>query len=132
MTMRRARTKYDAAILRILEAGPTSGRDVHAALSMARRCTIENALRSMRDRGLIHIKRWAHGRVGPIFPMWTTGPGKDAPKPTPLSKSEVNRNWRDRIKRERPAEYQLMLQRYNSRHGKRKPRADIAASWITP
>lgn len=88
----------------------------------------------LHARGQIHIKRWSRDAVaglGPrLRPVFTAGPGEDAPRP-PKSKSATHKRWYKKLKKD-PVKYsRLLAKKMQYYHNKRfEPRPDVAAAWV--
>ena len=53
-------------------------------------------LRDWHKAGLTHIVAYVRGRAGLPIPRYAWGPGKDVPRPKPLSRQESWDEWRRR------------------------------------
>lgn len=54
--------------------------------------TVRQLIDRLKRQGQIHIKSWQRGLYGgQIAAKYKYGPGKDAPRPAPLSRSELTR-----------------------------------------
>lgn len=62
--------------------------------------TAKNAgyLHALVAQRQIHIAEWRRGRRGPPCPLYEYGPGRDVPRPAPLSTAEISKisRWRKR------------------------------------
>lgn len=128
--MRRRRTKYDKPILRALTACALTTPEIWQSIGMGSRPSVDRALLSMRDRGLVHIVRYDRGADGPPKPVWIAGPGQDATRPAPMSKTECARIRRNRLREEDPLKYKAIIARDNLRRRGHAVRADKASSWL--
>jgi hypothetical protein len=97
-------------------------RTVHelAAVTGASRHTI--------DLLLAHVKRWRTGHGAPA-PYWLPVPGKSARRPKPLTRAEMSKRFRDRLRESDPIAYRVYLARNTARAalkaGKPKRQHDV-------
>lgn len=88
-----------AAILKEMQAGPSTVSDLQRASGMTSRYLMA-MLREMRKQGVAHVSGWekdAIGRVG--VAAWSLGAGKDARRPN-KPRQQVNRDYRASRQRE--------------------------------
>lgn len=119
-------------ILAILAEQPTIALHiaarVHVGPTHLRRYLLE-----LRSRGLIHISAWTRDPIDGMKPypreVWALGAGKDAPRPTPKSDTDVSREYRQRMRDADPLRF--AMRRRQDRLLARAPRPDAAARWLT-
>lgn len=128
--MKRRATTYDKPILRALLGSSLTTPQIWERIGMGTRPSVDRALASMRDRGLVHIVRYDRGADGPPKPVWIAGPGKDAARPAPLTRSQRAKRIRDRLREEDPLQYKAVVARGNLRRRGHAVRADKASSWL--
>lgn len=83
--------------------------------------TAAKVLRQMHKEHKVHISEWIRNRQGPPVPVYASGPGRNAKRLKPLTDAEKAAAHRARL-----SDAERTLSALN----RRKPRRDIAASWI--
>lgn len=102
------------AIKRICADGVA--RTVHelAALTGASRHTIDLLLAGRQKSGQAHVKRWRTGHGAPA-PFWLPVPGKSARRPKPLTRAQMSKRFRDRLRDDDPIAYRVYMARNTAR-----------------
>lgn len=108
-------------VLALARKQPMTTEEIVKELRIAR-STINNAIKELKDEGLICITRYEYTGVKPVA-YWGAG-NVDAPRPSIQSAEERNARRRERRRLDRERAEQLAKAR------EFKPRRDIAASWI--
>lgn len=83
------------AFVKLLEEiqSPSSITDIVESVGIAH-ATARRVIKSLRLGGVCHIGAWQVQVSGPRVPMYRFGPGKDAKKPPPQPKAEIQRRMR--------------------------------------
>jgi hypothetical protein len=111
--------------VRILQAeGPMVGRDLARELGLVSK-NLWRTLRPLVNQGVVHVHRYERGTSGTPKPVFKAGPGKNATLPKSLTRKQISKRYRERMKRERPAEYRVRLAKMNAR---KKRQATTAAN----
>lgn len=103
--MRSSKIELVFATLPTAEVGATSSDSTPDALAMRTRASgsnVRNNLKKLKAEDRAHILRWTG--TNPPAPVWVAGPGKDAPRPPPLSKQEIQRRHNERQRARRKEE----------------------------
>lgn len=88
-------------------------RSVHelAQLTGASRGRIDKMMRDRRAAGQAHHAGWQRHTSGWPSPRWLPFPGKDVPRPAPISGAERQRDRMRRMKEEDPLRYKAIIER---------------------
>lgn len=92
--------------------------------------TVRGHLRMLHAERGIYIKRWYRGACFKWERMWAAGAGEDAKKPRPRTVKEQTAANRQRRKTDVEFALQQQAAWRRAKIKQRKPKADIAASWI--
>ena len=84
--------------LEVLRAAtePLHGDTIADRAFISRRTFCNSYYRVLLDAKLIHVGEWLRNTRGPYIPLYSIGPGPDAPRPVPLTDAEVSRRWKAR------------------------------------
>lgn len=86
-------------VLDALATGPMTTRELAAELPGLEFNYIRAVVAEQRAHGRLHVKAWQREEEGGrLYPraVYAMGPGKDAPRPAPLTKAEQNARHRAR------------------------------------
>lgn len=88
-------TPTETLILRDLEFGPATVRDLSAVLKI-HRYSVLRVLRKMRAKKLVRICNW-EVKLGGAAAVWDTNPDglRDAPRPPKLTPTQMHMRWRE-------------------------------------
>lgn len=90
--------------LLLLEATPAglTRKELQQRLGIQDLRTIQRTLKTLRERGLIHIASWRYESAGASCPacrVFMHGPGKDARKPATLGPEVCRQRYREKVGR---------------------------------
>lgn len=114
-----------------LELGPKTARQLSTCTGMDLSKILE-MLRGRKQR-LVRIEDWSAPARGGRQQIWGLGSEPDAPQPPTLTKTEISRRYREKVKRERPEEVEAYSKRKKMREKIKTQgfaRRDIAAAWF--
>lgn len=90
--------------LKLLQTTPAglTRKELQQRLGIQDLRTIQRTLKTLRERGLIHIASWryeSNGRSCPACCVFMYGPGKDARKPATLGREVCRQRYREKVGR---------------------------------
>ncbi len=121
-TRKASRAKVDQ-VLQACKLGRTR-QELEIILGLSRR-TVLSYLVFLHETGQLHIGGWKREGLGQFYPVpvYTTGPGVDAPKPPPLSETEKQKRAWAKLKAD-PERY--------SKHRAKKARTPVTQHVDSP
>lgn len=87
-------TPSEKLLLRELETGPATIHDLAPVLGLKRNQLLR-LTKKLHSAGLIRITTWERARGAPRR-VWALGCGRDAPRPEPLSRTQVVYRYREK------------------------------------
>jgi transcription initiation factor IIE alpha subunit len=94
----------------VRDIGPIPGHDL-VQLTGRYRAVVSKALYALREAKLIYIQGWTHpGDSNILAPVWawrTSPKQRDAKRPAPMSRTEINVRWNARHKAKRNIKQRL-------------------------
>lgn len=115
----------------LLATGPKTARQISTCTGM-RADKILEMLRRRRGR-ICHVGEYTSPGKGGRQMIWVLGPGEDAPRPPTISRTEISRRYREKVKRERPEDHEMWSKKRKLREKIKAPgfaKRDPAASWF--
>lgn len=90
--------------LKLLQTTPAglTRKELQQRLGIQDLRTIQRTLKTLRERGLIHIASWRYESNGSSCPaccVFMHGPGKDARKPATLGREACRQRYREKVGR---------------------------------
>lgn len=118
-TRKNSRAKIDR-ILQVCRHGRTR-QELEIILALTRRTTL-SYLVFLHETGQLHVSSWKREGIGQFYPVpvYTTGPGVDAPKPAPLSETEKQQRAWAKLKAD-PVRYA----QHRAKKAKRPPKPSV-------
>lgn len=93
--------------------------------------SVQRYIRLLREARRVYISRWDRtARKDPVA-AYAAGSKADKPRPQRLSRVQIHTAYLNRMRKERPEDYELLLARRMARYYTKTPRPDFAAAWIT-
>lgn len=97
--------------LKLLELRPMDITELSVKLAISERAA-RFRVNDLHAAGRIHITRWERfSPHGAPSRMWALGPGEDAPRPKPVPRTTLQREWLKRMRKEDPDKYERRLAR---------------------
>ncbi|WP_213761794.1 hypothetical protein [Caballeronia sp. dw_19] len=101
----------EALVLQLLELRPMDITELAVKIGVSERAA-RFRVNDLHAAGRIHITRWERfSPHGAPSRMWALGPGEDAPRPKPIPRTTLQREWLKRMRREDPDKYERLLAR---------------------
>jgi hypothetical protein len=88
---------YPVALARFIPAFLATGSHTCREIAAIADCTegaARKAVAKLKKLDLVHIEGWRRSVSGPHVPIYSNGPGIDAPRIEPVPKSQRNRRYR--------------------------------------
>lgn len=114
-----------------LQAGPKTARQLSMCTSMDLSKILEMLRR--RKQRLVRVVDWTTPSRGGRQQIWGLGSEPDAPQPPKLTKTEISKRYREKVKRERPEDDEAYQKKRKMREKIKTQgfaRRDIAAAWF--
>lgn len=115
-----------------LKTGPKTALQISEKIGMKRDKVLEIIRQYKRNCRCVYIFAWTEPDRGGRSKIFALGNARDAPKPPSMTRPAINKAYIQRLKEERPDDYDRYMEvnRQRKREARKEVKADVASSWM--